>query len=80
MKVCLGILTFLFTLPIYTQIILKESDYEINYMGEPIPVQIVNTSKNEYYLGLQSGDVYTLKNDSIIRLDNTPDHRLNINS
>ena len=80
MKVCLGILTFLFTLPIYTQIFIRESVNEINYMGEPIRVCIVNTSKNEYYLGLQSGDVYTLKNDSIIRLDNTPDHRLNINS
>jgi len=37
-------------------------------------------NKTLYFFGGLSGDVYTIINDSLKRLDATPDHRLNITS
>ncbi len=50
---------------------------------EQIPISktaIVEVNGNLYFLGKMSGQVYTIKENELVRLDQTPDHRLNINS
>lgn len=42
--------------------------------------RIRNTSKNIYFLNSGGGEVYTYRNDSIIRIDNNYNHRMQVGS